>query len=135
MENLTRWQQFFQDDPSLVNIPHSHAAELAAARLYKGQKRVVLEVGCGTGRDTVYLAEKGLRVTGLDASRKGLLLANSRKKDDFLQVCFVEGDALTLPFNDHQFDGVYSFGLLHEFVGEGSWLAVERTIAEIDRVL
>jgi SAM-dependent methyltransferase len=52
-----------------------------------------------------------------------------------LRVFWVESDSRILPFSDVAFDGVYCFGLLHEFVGESSKTDVNRTMLEIHRVL
>ena len=47
------------------------------ARLFRpGQ--VVLDVGCGTGTDAVFLAERGVRVLGIDASAAMIARARSR---------------------------------------------------------
>jgi SAM-dependent methyltransferase len=56
----------------------------------------VLELGCGTGRVAIPLAEAGLQVTGLDLSRG--MLAEARRKAELLQsdasgrLTLVEGD-------------------------------------------
>jgi 2-polyprenyl-3-methyl-5-hydroxy-6-metoxy-1,4-benzoquinol methylase len=35
----------------------------------------VLDVGCGGGRDSIFLSEQGFNVTGIDVSRKMISLA------------------------------------------------------------
>ncbi len=50
----------------------------------------VLELGCGTGRLTIQLAQKGLKVVGLDASQPMLTLAS--KKSHGLPIEWVHGD-------------------------------------------
>jgi ubiquinone/menaquinone biosynthesis C-methylase UbiE len=47
----------------------------------------------------------------------------------------VAADARSLPFSDGAFDGVYCFGLLHEFTGEGREEDVERVMGEVKRLL
>lgn len=63
------------------------------------QDASVLEVGCGTGHFTRWLAEKGYRVVGVDCS--ALMLAEARKHDE---IQYVPGDASALPFGDVSFD-------------------------------
>ncbi len=72
---------------------------------------------------------------GVDAARSGLLLAQNRALAAQLGLSWVESDSRKLPFFDATFDGIYCFGLLHEFVGETSQQDVRRTMAEIKRVL
>lgn len=80
----------------------------------------VLEVGCGTGHFTVWLAEKGLRVVGLD--RAPAMLEESRKR--YPKVPIVLGDAHRLPFPEAVVDlTVYVAAL--EFLDEPQVALVE----------
>ena len=60
--------------------------------------REVLELGCGTGRVAVPLAEAGVRVTGADLSLA--MLAIARDHADGLPVRLVEGDMRTLDLGE-----------------------------------
>jgi len=72
---------------------------------------------------------------GLDAARSGLLLARKRIVNSGSKISLIESDSRVLPFADKYFDGVYCFGLLHEFVGESARDDVNRTLKEVRRVL
>jgi ubiquinone/menaquinone biosynthesis C-methylase UbiE len=74
------------------------------------QAETVLEVGCGTGHFTRWLAEQRRRVVGLDISPT--MLAEAMKWNG---VQYVVGDALALPFADRSFD-VVAFITTLEFV-------------------
>ncbi len=63
----------FADAFDTMTPTKSH--ELALAFFHRGEE--TLDIGCGSGRDTAFLADKGFQVTGLDAST-GLL--NEAKK-------------------------------------------------------
>ena len=62
----------------------------------------IIDVGCGTGRHSKHLAEKGFIVTGIDLSTYSLQLAR-RYKNDNLQ--FYRHD-MRLPFGTNKFDVV-----------------------------
>jgi ubiquinone/menaquinone biosynthesis C-methylase UbiE len=68
----------------------------------------VLDMGCGTGRFTIPLAERVKAVSGLDLSP--MMLATARKKlaDRGLAADLREGDMAALPFADGSFDVVVS---------------------------
>jgi SAM-dependent methyltransferase len=68
----------------------------------------VLDVGCGPGRHSIELAERGYRVTGVDISETFIDLANAEAADRGLtNASFVVGDARSLSF-EGQFDLVLS---------------------------
>ncbi len=133
-QNLSRWQQFYEDDAKLGDIPASTCADQAVRIFAENNSQIILDLGCGTGRDSLHLAGDGAVVIGLDAARSGLLLAQKRAASS-LRLSWVESDSRILPFSDAQFDAVYCFGLLHEFVGETAVSDVNRTMAEIYRIL
>ena len=53
-----------------------------------------LDVACGEGRNAVWLASKGWRVTGVDFSRVGLAKARRLATDRGLEVTWVEADVV-----------------------------------------
>jgi ubiquinone/menaquinone biosynthesis C-methylase UbiE len=79
-------------------------------------RQKVLDVACGTGSQSVALAEHGLLVYGLDLSRA--MLRKARKKVRNLPIVLVEGDASKLPFPDGVFDATIISFALHEMPTE-----------------
>lgn len=55
-----------------------------------------LDVGCGTGRDAVYLAQRGWKVTAVDAARQALSAAQQRADASAVEVDWVRGDVCRL---------------------------------------
>ena len=89
--------------------------------------RTALEVGCGTGHFTRWLAERGIEAVGLDISPA--MLVQARRLEASARVCpYVLGDGLVLPFPDHAFDLV-AFITTLEFIPQP-----ERAMAEAGRV-
>jgi len=89
----------------------------------------VLEVGCGIGVLTSYLANKyEWKVTGIDLDPKQIERAkNYNVENEYLK--FLEADVEKLPFEDSDFDMVLSFDVLHHIP---YW---DRALEEISRVL
>jgi len=87
--------------------------ELIASLTKTGGK--VLELGCGTGRHLIKLADKGFILTGLDNSIG--MLSEARKKiedrdtngDTHTNISLIHADILTYDFGDIKFDLVTSF--------------------------
>lgn len=59
---------------------------------YKVEDRVVLDLGCGTGRNSNYLAYIGNKVIGIEISKTALSLAKVRGKDMGVEVDYRLGD-------------------------------------------
>ena len=72
--------------------------------------KIVLDLGCGTGRLTGNLLERGASVIGVDVSREMLNIL----KKKFPQVETVLADVENLPFEDNRFDLVMAnFLIVH----------------------
>lgn len=72
----------------------------------------VLDVGTGTGRAALVLAEAGAHVTAVDASAEMLRVAAARATARGADVAFRAGDAHHLDFPDRAFDTVVSLRVL-----------------------
>ena len=71
-----------------------------------------LDIGCGAGTDSVYLARQGWEVTSLDFIPKALEYTQQRARDAGVDVTPVEAD-ITDWVPPHTFDLVLDHGLLH----------------------
>ena len=90
-----------------------------------------LEVGCGQGALARLLVERyGAQVVASDYDPAQVALAQERLADLGGQVEFRVVDARDMPFDDAQFDALFSFGVLHHI--PGGW---RKAVAEIARVL
>lgn len=69
----------------------------------------VIDVGCGPGRGTMFLAREGMDTFSLDLSMASLVLAKKRAPKSML-VC---ASNLDLPFPDRSFAAVVSDGVIH----------------------
>lgn len=87
----------------------------------------VLDIGCGGGLLTNYLAQKGHLVTGIDLSESSLSVA--RNLDKTKSVDYRLANAYQLPFQDKRFDVVCAMDIL-EHVEDPALL-----IQEASRVL
>lgn len=72
----------------------------------------VLEIGCGEGKDAVFLAKNGYLVTAFDAAQTGIDKARSLAKRHGVQIDFFQADVLDYR-PDTSFDIVFSSGVLH----------------------
>jgi SAM-dependent methyltransferase len=117
-------RQFYNEAPFPGYPPNdsltwlrTRAERSAFARLLDssipGDARIV-EIGCGTGQMSLYLARADRTVIGCDLSRGALSLgASAARRWGVERVRFVECDLTSLPLREGAFDVVYSSGVLH----------------------
>jgi cyclopropane fatty-acyl-phospholipid synthase-like methyltransferase len=74
----------------------------------------VLDVGCGTGENALYLAQRGLAVMGIDGAPTAIRKARAKAKSRGLDIRFEVADALDLSLPE-AFDTVVDSGLFHVF--------------------
>jgi tellurite methyltransferase len=85
-------------------------ARAIAGLLWPGA--AVLDLGCGEGRDSVFFAELGATVTGVDLSGAGLDKARRLARGRGVRVRWIEG-SMTSALPAGAFDLIYSCGTLH----------------------
>lgn len=90
-----------------------------------------LDIGCGTGENALFLAQRGLEVLGVDASGRAIKKARVKADQRALTARFLVADALDLAALGESFDTVIDSGLLHSFSDEDRL----RLISEIHTVL
>ncbi len=78
----------------------------------------VLDVGCGTGENVLYLAAHGYDAMGVDGAPTAIKKARAKAKERGLAVYFLVADALKLSIPNRQFDTVIDSGLFHVFSDE-----------------
>lgn len=86
----------------------------------------VLELGCGTGEDALFLANRGIHVTATDASEQMLAVARVKSANQPL-IEFVQLNLRQLPDQPQRYDGVFAnFGVLNcldDWRPLAAWLA------------
>jgi ubiquinone/menaquinone biosynthesis C-methylase UbiE len=104
-KSIIRWDQAYKQGTHWEVGPSRSVKEFVNY-LKKGTK--VLDLGCGSGRDSIYLAKKGYEVVGLDVSAEAIKKARSKASSSYSNLHFIEGKAEKLPFEVESFDAVYS---------------------------
>ncbi|WP_280418972.1 class I SAM-dependent methyltransferase [Nocardia carnea] len=108
------WDASYHDGPAPWDIggPQPAVERLVAAGCFTG---AVLDVGCGTGENTLLVAAQGLPVLGVDIAETALETARSNAAERGVEAEFATADALHLERSGRRFDTVLDSGLFHTF--------------------
>lgn len=110
--------------PGIVNL---HLKRYDFARRYAAGRQV-LDLGCGAGYGTRYLAAVADHVVGIDISHAAVAYASARY-GDLDNIRFVQGDAARLGVRPARFDVVCSFETIEHVPDVNAYLR------EVTRVL
>jgi hypothetical protein len=104
---------------------------VVAGELLTLADRIVLDIGCGDGKFTRFLARSGAKATGIDVNPRVIERAYAKAREEGLDIAWIEGRAEDLPFSNASLDTVvFSNSLHHVDPGE-----MDHAIAEAARVL
>lgn len=113
-EAVDPWEQIFTrpDHPLNSDLPDVNLLDWRAADLLpSGQGCTALDIGCGLGRNTRWLAHQGYQALGVDISLFALSQARERTSD--ANAMFLESDFLREAIPGGPFDVVYDSGCFH----------------------
>ncbi|MFD4676571.1 class I SAM-dependent methyltransferase [Lentzea sp. NPDC058450] len=104
------WDRFYADRtrevPFFVAKPDENlAAHVETGLLEPGR---ALDIGCGPGRNAIFLARRGFQVDAVDIS--GTAIAWARERSEGLDVDFRHGDAFAV---EGSYDLIYDSGCFH----------------------
>ena len=102
-----------KDLPWHRDAPDGFVLDVVAARAKPGR---ALDLGCGSGVFSVWMAKKGYEVTGLDFIPRAIDMSRERAEAEGVQVNWINADLLswTAP---GQFDVIVDSGCLHSLIG------------------
>lgn len=94
MLTKAEWEQRYQtgDTPWELGMPRQAVQDLFHRYVSAGTS--VLEVGCGMGTNTFWLAKQGYKVTAFDLSEKAIALAREQQSILGTEIDFHVGDIL-----------------------------------------
>jgi len=110
--------------------PTSLATELVDKGIVKEGSHV-LDLGCGFGRNSNWLASEGAIVDAININEDELNEAKRRATQQGVNVNYVKADAGLLPFDDSSFDVLLDAGCTHMCDKETQ----EKAVLEANRVI
>lgn len=128
-----RWEKVFRTQ-EWGKYPPEELVRFIAHNYYsvKNRKAIkILDLGCGTGAASWYMAREGFAVSGIDGSPTGIKAARARFKKEKLKGRFCVGDIIALPYADETFEVVVDIAAIQH----NSPAHIKKIISEMERVL
>ncbi|WP_078381178.1 class I SAM-dependent methyltransferase [Sutcliffiella halmapala] len=109
------WDCFYENRqnkiPFFINKPDENLVQyMENGVIEKGR---ALELGCGPGRNAIYLAEKGWKVDAIDVSQESLRWAKERATEKQVEVNFIHHNIFDIQLENDTYDLIYDSGCLH----------------------
>ena len=117
MKKKTDWDKRYNDNDMPWDTGMAEIALINLISQWPNSIKRVLEIGCGTGTNAVWLAKQGLEVTAIDISDRALALAEQRCTQHKVQCRLLKADFLTCT-PAGQFDLLFDRGCFHCTAGE-----------------
>lgn len=112
-----------------IGRPQPAIVDLAERGFFGG---TVLDAGCGTGENALYLASQGLDAVGVDAAPAAIEAAQAKARERGSGATFLVADALALERLGRTFDAAIDCGLFHTFP-DADRLRFERSLHRVLR--
>ncbi len=103
---------YYGTPPWDIGRPQREFVRLADAGEIRGS---VLDAGCGTGENALFLASRSFEVWGIDAAPAAIQKARAKARQRGLTATFKVRDALRLDRLGRTFDTAIDSGLFHTF--------------------
>lgn len=116
------YRKHFADDSGRTELPSLFAKDMCEKYMKSGN--MLVELGCGNGRDSLYFATEGLNVTGIDMSEVAIRKLQNKNTDRCIFICddFVNAQAIY----QIQYDYCYSRFTLHAINQEQEILILKK---------
>jgi len=118
MRDKQHWDERYEQDDLPWDTGHPDTYLVRMVSRWPKLAGNVLEIGCGTGSNSIWLAEQGFQVTGLDISSSAIAIAKERAAEKGVDCRLLVDDFFSCPFADAPFTFVFDRGCFHSAAGE-----------------
>lgn len=115
MGNKEHWETYHKQWKDRLEVPANPRTIKAILSILDIKNKKILEVGSGSGRDSVYMAKLGADCYLVDYVEDPLKIAKKIAEKENVKITTIKSDARSLPFKNGYFDLVYSQGLIEHF--------------------
>ena len=128
---MKQWNAIFKKEGKVFLKPREEMPKIVQLFKKNGIKKV-LDLGCGSGRHTVYLAKNGFDVYGIDVAPVGLKITRDWLKQEKLRANLKLGSFFKkLPYKNNFFGAIVAV----QAISHGRIENIRKLIKEMERIL
>jgi 2-polyprenyl-3-methyl-5-hydroxy-6-metoxy-1,4-benzoquinol methylase len=119
MSDKAKFEKFYADADSKEALPWHHEPNQFIPLVHESRAEpgTALDLGCGSGVDSVAMAKLGWTVTGIDFMEKAIVMSKQMAEQEGVSVDYQCANVLDWP-EDMQYDFLLDSGLLHNLPRE-----------------
>ena len=109
------WKKIYKEGDAhwADDLQPSKFAQNFAKKMVDKNKKSVLEIGCGNGRDSILFALAKRKVIAIDIVPEAIKIAKSNAEKAKVKIDFHVGTAENLEFKDNSFSALFALSVLH----------------------
>jgi len=133
---MRQWDKIYKDNPNKYRYysllkPHEDMGKIIKIFKKHNMKRV-LDLGCGSGRNILFLEKNGFEVYGIDLAKQGISSVKRKLKKKKHKPNLKVGNIFKkLPYKDDYFDAIICI----QVIQHGRANQIKHAINEIKRIL
>jgi len=112
-----KWENLHSQERFQPKYPTDHVVRFVFSRFPREEKEKeklkMLDLGCGAGVHTIFLAKEGFQTYATDISETGLDIVRKRVKSNNLKAEIENANMEQQPFEDNFFDGIISYAVFY----------------------
>jgi len=109
------WDNFYSDKdrkiPFMTEKPDENLVEFVNKELITRGRS--LDIGCGNGRNSIYLSSNNFNATAIDLSEESIRIAKEYAQKFESHVHFINDSFFEVSFEDQKFELIHDSGCLH----------------------
>lgn len=130
-QTINPWNNIFAEQGRVFTEPHETMTKIVQMLQKKGAE-TILDLGSGTGRHVVYLAQNGFQLFGLDSAPEGIAATEQwLASEELFADLRLQNMTEPLPYPNAHFDAVVSVQVIHH----ADIATIRGIVAEVSRVL
>ncbi len=127
---MADWNDLFKNRDLIISTPNENLIECFENIMKQNDIKKIIDLGCGTGRYSIYFAEKGYFVHAVDSSVNALEILKQNLKPSY--------NVKVSQFDLRDLTGIhekYDFAVCINVLSHGKYQEIKKMFYEIERII